>query len=308
MTADVKPKGLAALDVILPNETLDRMREDFAGLSCETKDGYEEVRKAIRLCVKTRSEIDAARKKLNEEALKWQRTVNAEAKRITEQVEAIESPLVKMKEAVDAEAERKRKELEAKHLAFVNGRMAEYLTICGEACGVEVAETAPDSQWADMLREGGERNEKRKAEAAAAAEAERLVREKIAADLQAARAEAQALREQAEKERAELDALRAEKRAAEAKAAAEAEEALRLQRNREAEETRRLAESKLRGAIERVAARKPTYLRELDDAYDALARFADVDAQYLYGDNIEEAKRALIHLMESFKASMKSIS
>ena len=306
MTTEVKAGGIAALSAVASDAVLAKMREDFASLSADTKEGYEEVRQAIKLCVKTRTGIDAARKNLNAEALKWQRDVNAEAKRITSEVEAIEEPLVKMKEAVDAEAERKRKELEAKQLAFVNGRMAQYLAVAGEVCPLETAEALPEIEWAEYLRVGGEKHEERKAAAAAAADAERLVREKIEADLQAARAEAQALREQSEKERAELDALRAEKRAAEARAAEEAAAAIRLEEDRRTAEMRAVSEANLNATLSRIRAKKPSYVRDLDSALHSLGRFADGDATFLYGHSIEEAKRALMQLFKEFDASMNS--
>lgn len=108
MSTEVKVGGVAALSAIASEEVLQQMRDEFAGLTADTKDGYEEVRKAIRVCVNTRTGIDAALWSLNKEALAWQRKYIAEAKRLTGEVEKIEAPLVKMKAAVDAEAERQR--------------------------------------------------------------------------------------------------------------------------------------------------------------------------------------------------------
>lgn len=309
--AEVKVGGVAALSAVVSNEVLAKMREDFAHLTADTSEGYEEVRKAIRVCVKARTGIDAARKSLNEEALKWQRTVNAEAKRITGEVEKIESPLVKMKEAVDAEAERKRKELEAKQLAFVNGRLAEHLAICGESCPVEVAENASLLEWAEVLRVGGEKLEARKAEEAAKAEAERAAREKIEAELQAARAEAQALRAQAEKERAELEALRAEKleserRAAEeeAKIEAEQERLEKLEEQRKEVERFREMEAEFLAVLDGVRARKPKYMNDLESAVQSLMQFTDEGTTAIYGELIDEALRSVKALKTAFEASM----
>lgn len=307
MSTEVKVGGISALSAVASEEALQQMREEFAGLTADTKDGYEEVRKAIRVCVKTRTGIDTARKALNEEALKWQRTVNAEAKRLTGEVEKIEAPLVAMKSAVDAEAERQRKELEEKQRAFVNGRLAEHLAICGESCPVEVAENASAVEWAGLLQVGGEKHEARKAAAAAAAEAERLVREKIEADLQAARAEAEALREQAAKERAELEALRAEKLAAERKTAEEAARA-EAERVRLAKlEEERKQEADLQEVLKRVIGRKPKYISDLDNALHSLGNFQDTDTAYLYGDSINEAKRALLQLLAEFEVSIATV-
>lgn len=304
MSTEVKVGGISALSAVASEEALQQMREEFAGLTADTKDGYEEVRKAIRVCVKTRTGIDAARKALNEEALKWQRTVNAEAKRLTGEVEKIEEPLVAMKEAVDAEAERKRKELEEKQRAFVNGRLAEHFAICGESCPVELAENASAVEWAELLRVGGEKLEARKAEEAAKAEAERAERERIDAELKAAREEARIAQEQAAKERAELEALRAEKLAAERRAA---EEAVRAEAERvrlaKLEEERK-QEADLQEVLKRVAGRKPKYISDLDNALHSLGNFQDTDTAYLYGSSIDQAKRALLQLVSEFEASI----
>jgi len=308
VSTEVKVGGISALSAVASEEALQQMRDEFAGLTADTKEGYEEVRKAIRVCVKTRTGIDAARKALNEEALKWQRTVNAEAKRLTGEVEKIEAPLVVMKSAVDAEAERQRKELEEKQRAFVNGRLAEYLAICGESCPVEVAENASLLEWAEVLRVGGEKHEARKAEAAAKAaakaEQERAERERIEAELKAAREEARIAQEQAAKERAELEALRAEKLAAERKAAEEATRA-EAERVRLAKlEEERKQEADLQEVLKRVAGRKPKYISDLDNALHSLGNFQDTDTAYLYGDSINEAKRALLQLVSEFEASI----
>ena len=304
MSTEVKVGGISALSAVASEEALQQMREEFAGLSADTRDGYEEVRKAIRVCVKTRTGIDAARKALNEEALKWQRTVNTEAKRLTGEVEKIEAPLVAMKAEVDAEAERKRKELEEKQRAFVNGRLAEYLAICGESCPVEVAENASLLEWAELLRVGGEKHEARKAEAVAKAEAERAERERIEAELKAAREEARIAQEQAAKERAELEALRAEKLAAERRAAEEMTRA-EAERVRLAKlEEERKQEADLQEVLKRVAGRKPKYISDLDNALHSLGNFQDTDTAYLYGSSIDQAKRALLQLVNEFEASI----
>ena len=307
MSTEVKVGGIASLSAIASEEVLQQMRDEFAGLTADTKEGYEEVRKAIRVCVKTRTGIDAARKSLNEEALSWQRKVNAEAKRLTGEVEKIEAPLVEMKAAVDAETERQRKELEEKQRAFINGRLSQYLAAAGEACPVETAETLTETQWAEFLRVGGEKLEARKAEEAAKAEAERLAREKMESELQAARAEAEAIRAQAAKERAELEALRAEKLEAERRAAEEARKAEAEQERLEKLEQQRKQEADLQEVLKRVAGRKPKYNNDLDQALHSLGNFQDSDTAYLYGDSINEAKRALLQLVSEFEASIATV-
>lgn len=315
MSTEVKAGGISALSAVASEEALQQMRDEFAGLTADTKEGYEEVRKAIRVCVKTRSGIDAARKSLNEEALAWQRKVNAEAKRLTGEVEKIEAPLVDMKAAVDAETERKRKELEEKQRAFVNGRVSQYLAVAGEVCPVETAETLTETQWAEFLRIGGEKLEARKAEEAAKVEAERAAREKMEAELQAARAEAQALRAQAEKERAELEALRAEKLEAERRAAeeeakikAERERLEKLEEQRKTVEQLREMEAEFQAVLDGVRARKPKYMNDLESAVQSLVQFTDAGTTAIYGELIDEAMRSVNALKTAFEASMPAFT
>lgn len=82
------------------------------------KEGYEKVKELLKTAVSKRQEVESKRKELNEDALKWQRTVNAEAKRITALLEPSETHLRTQKDFYDSEKERikKQKELEAEQL------------------------------------------------------------------------------------------------------------------------------------------------------------------------------------------------
>jgi alkylated DNA nucleotide flippase Atl1 len=110
------------LRTIIADDTIAQWKADFASLDASTSEGYSDVKDAIGICRKTRTSIEATRKSLNENALRWQRTVNAEAKRITALIEEVEEPLKAKKQAVDDEVERKRKELEEKRRSVIQGR------------------------------------------------------------------------------------------------------------------------------------------------------------------------------------------
>jgi hypothetical protein len=83
-----------------------------------------------------------------------------------------ELELVKAKkQSVDDEVERKRKELEAKHQVWINGRISESVEATGKPITTEEAETWSDKQFAEYIEAG------RKAEAEAKADASRLAQE-----------------------------------------------------------------------------------------------------------------------------------
>ncbi len=56
-------------------------------------DGIGKVEQAHKQVMRLRIDIDSRRKSLNEGALTYQRTINAEAKRLTEEIEPIENAL-----------------------------------------------------------------------------------------------------------------------------------------------------------------------------------------------------------------------
>jgi DNA repair exonuclease SbcCD ATPase subunit len=98
-----------------------KLREAYANLTIKDtsdKEGYEQVRAAIADVRSLRTGIEAKRKELIEFPLKFQREVNAEAKRITAELEAIEGPLKDKKAYIDNEAERLRKEAEERKRAI----------------------------------------------------------------------------------------------------------------------------------------------------------------------------------------------
>jgi hypothetical protein len=265
---------------------IEAMKDLFSSLSAETSDGYKEVKKAIQVCVKTRTAIDGKRQELNEEALRWQRTVNAEAKRLTALVEEIENPLRSKKQAVDDEAAKRKQELEEKHRAFVQGRLDEYVRRTGKSCHYDIAAAMPDGEWAAFVEDAEE-----KAKELAAAEAERKLadereRRKLAEAVERERAENQRLQ-------AELDAMRKEKADRER---SERERSEAIERERIAEEHRKQAEqtkAERIAALSVIARQRNSYELCFDDALVALGKIDRVAYRTVIGSYLDSAIQAV---------------
>lgn len=106
---------------------LAELRQKYAEVpDATTPEGYALVKAGLSELVPLRTGVDKKRKELKAESLEWGRKVDAEAKRITEVLEAIETPLRSAKEAVDAEAERVKQEAAqaaARALAAIQARI-----------------------------------------------------------------------------------------------------------------------------------------------------------------------------------------
>lgn len=292
------------------DEVLSEMASQYAGLTADTKEGYEEVRKAIAVCVKTRTGIEAKRKELNEDALKWQRSVNAEAKRLTGLVEVIEEPLKAKKKAVDDEVERKRKELEERHRAKIQARLDEYVERCGKACAYELAETMSEDDWSDFVNAGEkehlaqvEEEAKRKAE-------EEAERKRLAEELEAQRLQIQAQQAEAKRMQDELDQFRREKEEAQrAKAQAEKDEADRIEAQRRKEQSEREAAEKAQqdaefqarkqGALDAIKLRRSADLSHLAHFASTLGGFNRDDFELAIGPQLETAIKAVDDLRKA---------
>jgi hypothetical protein len=90
------------------DEVIAKLRTECADLTPDTPKGYEEVRVAIGNLRTLRVSVEDRRKELKAGALDYGRKVDAEAKRLTEAIEAIETPLRDKKQAVDDEKARAR--------------------------------------------------------------------------------------------------------------------------------------------------------------------------------------------------------
>jgi len=84
----------------------------YKSITFDTPENYEKGRRAIAHMRSTRTGVDKRRKALNEDALAWQRRVNAKAKEITALIAEIENPLQEAKDIVDRSAEEARRAAE----------------------------------------------------------------------------------------------------------------------------------------------------------------------------------------------------
>jgi hypothetical protein len=199
---------------LITEAKLDEYRREFSGLSAQTKEGYESVRKAIAVCRTTRTAIDKKRKELNEGAQVYIRTVNGEAKRLTEAIEAIEEPLKTEKQSADDERERLKAEAEAEKAKKVHDRISMFIEQAGVPCTPLQAKVWTDADFEEALAIAKEAYQARlKAEQEAEAE-----RKRIEAQQQE---EIRKQQEEIAKQRAELDRIRAEQEAARLKHEAE---------------------------------------------------------------------------------------
>jgi len=172
-------------------------------LDATTPEGYEKTKKGIRWCQKACGAVSSLKEDLNREALRHQRAVNADEKYLIAKIRSVQDVLAKKKKAVDDEVERKRAELEAKHQAWVNARIAESVEATGKPITTEEAETWTDEQFAEHLDAG--RKAKAEADAKAKAEAARIAQEE--ADR---KAKIKAEQDQIAADRAELARQKAE--------------------------------------------------------------------------------------------------
>ncbi len=210
--------------------------------------------KAGRLEVKkTRCAVENIRKDLKADALKFGQAVDAEARRITAELEAIESHLQEQEDIV------------AKYAA----RIAAEAAAKAEADRIEAARIAEEERRAMIARIEALEREKR--EAAERAEAEALARfagAKRKADEEAARI-AQEVDAKAREERAALEA-----KAAAERAAAEREEALKEQARREVARIKAEAEAREKAIRDEAEARERERQAEEKRKADEAARIA----------------------------------
>lgn len=200
-----------------------KMAEDFLPLviaGIDDADGFKKVHDARMIVKSKRVEVEKVRKALKEDALKYGRLVDGEAKRITELLDPIETHLKQQEDTYNAEKERIRNaarlkaeaearakaEAEAARLRAEHEAEAERLRI--ERAKIEAERAAIEADCRKI-----EAEQRRLAEAEAA--------RRRAEEVERAKAESA---ERAKRETEE----RIAKQAAEAKAKADAEEAARI--------------------------------------------------------------------------------
>ncbi|MFY7700494.1 MAG: hypothetical protein ACOVQH_09510 [Burkholderiaceae bacterium] len=228
------------------------LKQELSGLT-----EYNAVSKGIAKVRTLRTRIEATRKQLKADSLAWGRKVDSEAKRITEQLEAIEEPLKLLKAAIDEAKEREKAAIEAAKYAETNRRIKSFADLEYEMNPFLVAEmTKEEYETALGVASLAFRTvlEKRRQEAEAAEAAKREAEAAEVARAESIRAEREALA----RERAELEAEKAKR-----------DEAERLRREA-VEEQERIA----RIEIARVQAEQEAEREKLQAERDKLAREA----------------------------------
>lgn len=105
--------------------------ETLVILGVEDKAGFDAVEEHRKNVKAWRIGVENTRKSLNEDALAWQRAVNAEAKRITALLEPIEADLNAKSNWFKAEKERIKKEKEEAERRFIQDRKDQIFKIGG---------------------------------------------------------------------------------------------------------------------------------------------------------------------------------
>jgi hypothetical protein len=254
------------------------LKQELTGLT-----EYHAVSKGIAKVRTLRTRIEATRKQLKADSLAWGRKVDSEAKRITEQLEAIEEPLKQLKAAIDDAKEREKAAIEAAKYAETNRRIKSFADLEHEINPFLVAEMSKEEYEAALgVASLAFRTvlEKRR-QAAEAAEAAK--REAEAAEV--ARAEAiRAEREALARERAELEAEKAKRDEADRlrrEAVEEQERLARIEQARiqaEAEAERQQAQAVLQTERAALQAERDKLAREAFEREEAI-RLAKYNAE-----------------------------
>ena len=240
MSTDLQPveENNKLLRSAVADEAIAEFALKVADLDATTDEGYEETKKAIRWCVKARSAVTSLKEELNRAALAHQRAVNAEEKRLIGLVSEVENQLKAKKQAVDDEVERKRKELEAKHEAWIVGRQDHFFAETGNLLSRTLAEEMSEPDFEAMVAAGREAKQKAALEAARIAQQEAEEREAF----RQAQAKLAAEKAEFERQQAEFKAaqeLLARQQAEQAEREREAERKIELQRQQEERDAER---------------------------------------------------------------------
>lgn len=196
---------------------LEELKKKYGSLtvtSLEDRPQYFAIVEGAKIVRDTRLLIDRKKKELNEFPLKFQRAVNAEAKRIIEELEPIEAHLkAERKKFEDAEAALKAKEEARKRGLLIEAGFRFDGTMY--TCGVHIIAASAIAGMEEAKLEFYCQ------EARAIREQERLAEERRQAELKRLEEERQDMarqREEMRRERAEFERLKAEAEAAKAPA------------------------------------------------------------------------------------------
>lgn len=286
--------GSAVVKLNRTEAGLSQLRADLAGKSYDlaTVKGDKEARSDRLRCVSLRANVEKLRKSLKAPALEFGRLIDSEAKRITDAVESLESPIdsaIKADEARREDERQAKARAEAARLAglrdvvaaalgkWVERSKTEGISAARIAAGIEMMEDlSPQPEWREvndfwqsakaqtLATMRGLHDSAQRREDAARLDAQRIEQERQAA-IQRQQAEGLA------KQRAEL----------EAQAQALRDEAARMQRAREQEAARIAAQQAESERLEALAVAKRAALQKMEDAGAAILAAAPKVADYL---------------------------
>jgi hypothetical protein len=180
-----------------PDELAIAQVREFGQLTVATV-GIKAVTEARKTVKRLRLEIDKRRKDLNEGALKYQRAINAEAKRLISEIEPIEGRLSAEEDNYEAERLKEKQQKEAEKRERLQTRLNRLAAIGVAGVDLNALDVMDDGFFEALLTAETQKAAARKAE-----------EEQLRKD----REELQRLR--AENERREVEAREAERRAAE---------------------------------------------------------------------------------------------
>lgn len=157
----------------ITDSAISELKEKYLPLGInglEDKGGYALVRNA-RLHVKgLRVEVEKTRRLLKEDAIKYGRIVDAEAKRITSLLSPIESHLEAQETAIDNERENIRRQEEEARAAKIRSRLLSLQAVKFNIAEQPALMTMADEKFDAILSEATERYQQEQARLAAIAE------------------------------------------------------------------------------------------------------------------------------------------
>jgi len=279
------------------NEAIRTLSKRLTGLKADTPANYLAVKSGITEVRTLRVRVDATRKELKEDALKYGRLVESEAKRITDLLVAIEGPLKAEKQkADDAKELEKQLIFEAKQRALQT--RIDALIAVGFNRMIHVPHWTDEEYIQELAKATDEWNAKLRKEASDKAETERVEAEQA----EASRLEKIAyLQERQEFEIAlatarKLDAERAEQNRVEREAIEAERKAMQAERERIDKE-----EKERQQAIYLERLSKEKYERDLAHAIECQALVAEQDKLVAIRE-ADEAKR-----IEAFKPDAEKL-
>jgi hypothetical protein len=273
MNPTTLPEALSSIPAAynIADAKIEEMRREFLPLKIESPDDTKGAKRVhdARMAVKnTRVAIEKKRKELKADALAYGNAVDAEAKRITAQIEPIEEHLQREEDEFEAEKRRRVERAAEEKRIKLRARMDALGAVRSPAMPFDVEQMDDAAFNAELARATAENEERKRAEqaeldrlAAQKAEQDRIAlelaaeRERIEAERRASEeAQAKARAEQEAKNAAERERIAAEGRAAaEARAKADAEAAARIAEQERAIDAER---AKIRAEHERAEAER----------------------------------------------------